>query len=159
MEIIDNKTLRAALENEGVEKSSIEAFESKFDIEEMQRIVSSCETPEEYFEKLSEKYPTLKNDDLKESFDKFLKQSEENADNSESEEEIELDEDDLEAVAGGSVGSWFKKNWRGLAVGAACLAIPGIGLFVAPTAMQLVNKQAEKKNTASDAEEDKSHTL
>ena len=164
MEIIDKKTLYDAWQNEKDAGKFIEAFESQFDIEEIQRIVASCDSSEQAFKKLCEKYPSLDYAQLKKNFDDLVGQMQEKQ-NPESEEVLDIEDDDLEAVAGGSFGSWLKKNWAGIAVGGAimvastALGMPMVGMALAPTAMQMTNAQVAKKTTASDAELDKSHTL
>ena len=75
---------------------------------------------------------------------------------------VDLAEDELEAVAGGSFGSWLKENWAGLALGAAvaigCSAMgrPVIGAIAGSSVAILVTKYVKKKETPADAPEDKS---
>lgn len=164
MEFIEKNTLYDAWQNEKDAGKFIEAFESQYDIEEIQRIVASCSSSEQAFKKLCERYPSLDYDQLKKNFDDLVRQMQEKQ-NPESEEVLDIEDDDLEAVAGGSFGSWLKKNWAGIAVGGAimvassAIGMPMLGMTLAPMAMQMTNSQVAKKTTASDAELDKSHTL
>lgn len=164
MEFIEKNSLYDAWQNEKDAGKFIEAFESQYDIEEIQRIVASCSSSEQAFKKLCERYPSLDYDQLKKNFDDLVRQMQEKQ-NPESEEVLDIEDDDLEAVAGGSFGSWLKKNWAGIAVGGAimvassAIGMPMIGMALAPMAMQMTNSKVAKKTTASDAELDKSHTL
>ncbi len=166
MERLDKKILFETAKNEGASEQVIADFEKQFSVEEIQEIVASCDNVDEACEKLCKKYPVLQYDELKKQIDALASQAQGAESDSASEEMVDLNEDDLEAVAGGSIGSWFKKNWAGLVVGgvltAALCAIPGgamIGLTVGPMAMQMVNSQAAKSEKTADAKSDNSHNF
>ena len=165
MEMIDKNDLQELAIEKGVDTQALADFETQYGVEEIQKIVASCDTMEEACQKLCEKFPSLKYEDLKKQFDEYVAKAQENDGDSESEEIVDLDEDDLEAVAGGGIGSWLKKNWAGLVVGAAvtvaCTAIgaPMLGMVMAPTLTSMVNQQVQKKDTPADAKADNSHNF
>lgn len=164
MEKINTNELFETAAKQGASADFIETFEKNFDLAEIQNIIASCDTQDEAFQKLHEKYPVLKIEELKKQFDEYAANMN-LSENSESEEVVDLEDDALEAVAGGSIGSWLKKNWAGLAVGVVCtvagaaLGSPMIGAMVGQTAMGLVNSQVAKKDQKKDAETDQSHNF
>lgn len=164
MEIIDKKELFEAASKQGASADFIETFEKNFDIAEIQKLVVGSDTKEEAFQKIHEKYPVLKVEELKKIFDDYAANMNV-AEDSGSEEVVDLEDDALEEVAGGSIGSWLKKNWAGLTVAVVCtvagsaLGAPMIGAMVGQTAMGLVNNEVAKKDTKKDAKTDNSNVM
>ena len=162
MEMLDKKDLYEMAVKNGADAHALTDFETEFGIEEIQKIIASCSNIDEACRKLSEKFPLLKYEELKKQFDEYVKKAREIAADAESEKVVELAEDELEAVAGGSFGSWLKENWAGLALGAAvaigCSAMgrPLIGAIAGSSVAILVNTSVKKKETPADAPKDSS---
>ncbi|MBR0098468.1 MAG: hypothetical protein IJP90_01990 [Treponema sp.] len=131
-----NEEMKKALAKGGVAEADIEKVSDKFDAEKITELVETANTPEEAFAAIHAFYPELEVEALQKQCD-FVKEQVEAALNEQKHNEpIELTEDELDNVAGGgffdSVGSWFKNNWKAVAVGAAivvgtALICTGIG--------------------------------
>ena len=131
-----NEEMKRALANGGVSTADIEKVSDRFDAEKLTELVETANTPEEAFAALHAVYPELEVESLQKQCD-FVKEQVEAALNEQKHNEpMELTEDELDNVAGGgffdSVGSWFKNNWKAVAVGAAivvgtALICTGIG--------------------------------
>ena len=131
-----NEEMKRALAKSGVSTADIEKISEKYDAEKITELVEAANTPEEAFAVIHEFYPELEVEALQKQCD-FVKEQVEAALNEQKHNEpMELTEDELDNVAGGgffdSVGSWFKNNWKAVAVGAAivvgtALICTGIG--------------------------------
>ena len=131
-----NEEMKKALAKGGVAEADIEKISEKYDAEKITELVEAANTPEEAFAVIHEFYPELEVAEMQKQCD-FVKEQVEAALNEQKHNEpMELTEDELDNVAGGgffdSVGSWFKNNWKAVAVGAAivvgtALICTGIG--------------------------------
>ncbi len=93
-------------------------------------LIQSSNSPEEAFKKICEAYPKINMEDLKKQFEIEVKKAEENFSKSADSEEVEnLSDNDLESVAGGSFGSWMKKNWP-IVAGATAIVVLGVGGYL-----------------------------
>ena len=134
-----NEEMKRAFAKSGVSTADIEKISEKYDAEKITELVEAANTPEEAFAALHAVYPELEVEALQKQCD-FVKEQVEAAMNEQKHNEpIELTEDELDNVAGGgffdSVGGWFKKNWKAVAVGAAivvgaALVCTGVGAAV-----------------------------
>ena len=134
-----NEEMKQALAQGGIATADIEKISDKFDAEKITELVEAANTPEEAFAVIHEFYPELEVEALQKQCD-FVKEQVEAALNEQKQSEpMELTEDELDNVAGGgffdSVGGWFKKNWKAVAVGAAivvgaALVCTGVGAGV-----------------------------
>jgi len=92
---------------------------------EVEEIIRTAAGPEDAMEKICQAFPEIDRELLKENFEKEKKKAEKFfADGADSEALQTLSEDELEAVAGGSFGSWMKKNWP-IVLGAAAFITVG----------------------------------
>ena len=92
---------------------------------EIERIIKTSGTPDEALSNICKAFPDVDYEVLKKSFDDEKKKAEKSFSKSEDSDDIQnLSEDDLEAVAGGSFGSWMKKNWP-IVVGTAAIMTVG----------------------------------
>ena len=131
-----NEEMKRALAQSGMATAEIEKVSDKYDAEKITELVETANTPEEAFAAIHAFYPELEVEALQKQCD-FVKEQVEAALNEQKHNEpMELTEDELDNVAGGgffdSVGSWFKNNWKAVAVGAAivvgtALICTGIG--------------------------------
>ena len=131
-----NEEMKMALAKDGLIAAEIEKISEKYDAEKITEIVEAANTPEEAFAAIHAVYPELEVEALQKQCD-FVKEQVEAALNEQKHNEpMELTEEELDNVAGGgffdSVGSWFKNNWKAVAVGAAivvgtALICTGIG--------------------------------
>ena len=123
MKATSEQNIKNALKDQGIDIDSA----PNINMNELEEIALSCSSVEEAIEKICEKNPQIDAEHLKNDFANLqfnMLDNESSKTDSMSEEAIELDEDDLEAVAGGSVGSWFKKNWPAvLAITAVCVGV------------------------------------
>ncbi|EID85726.1 hypothetical protein MSI_05450 [Treponema sp. JC4] len=111
------------------------------DFSKLTNAINGSSSINEACKKICEVFPELSEEELKEATDLIIS----NLNQKQQEEVTNLSENDLEAVAGGSFGSWMKKNW-GYVVG-------GVGLFAASW---LIGKRigSYKANNAYQAAED-----
>ncbi len=92
---------------------------------EINEIISAAGTPEEALEKICNTYPEVDREVLVKNFEEEKEKAEKAfAEKADSEAIQNLSEDELESVAGGSFGSWMKKNWP-YVVGTAAIATVG----------------------------------
>ncbi len=96
-----------------------EAELSQIDFEKIEEIVSSVNSIDELCAKMAAYNPSFDEKDFKAALAEAQKEQAENAENAEA-----LSDDDLESVAGGSSGNWFKKNKEWLVP----LVIVGVGV-------------------------------
>ena len=94
---------------------------------QIEQIIAESNSADEAFDKICQTYPEINKAELKEHFDEETKKAEQQlSENSDSETVENLSEDDLESVAGGSFGSWMKKNWPYVVGGAVMLTVFGV---------------------------------
>ncbi|WP_296686037.1 hypothetical protein [Treponema sp. UBA3813] len=136
-----NEEMKRALAQSGMATAEIEKVSEKYDAEKITELVETANTPEEAFAALHAVYPELEVEALQKQCD-FVKEQVEAAINEQKQKQnvpMELTEEELDNVAGGgffdSVGSWFKNNWKAVAVGAAivvgaALVCTGVGAGV-----------------------------
>ena len=137
-----NEEMKRALAQSGMATAEIEKVSDKYDAEKITELVETANTPEEAFAALHAVYPELEVEALQKQCD-FVKEQVEAALNEQKHNEpMELTEDELDNVAGGgffdSVGSWFKNNWKAVAIGAAivvgaALICTGVGAGIGST--------------------------
>ena len=127
MKIIDEKALKDFYRQQGATEEAVNAV----DLKKVEDLILSCGSMEEAIDTICETYPQLDKEWLKKTVEDAKQevdaQLEANS-NPDSEDVVDLDEDDLEAVAGGSAGSWFKKNWPILVGAAAGMALAAGGM-------------------------------
>lgn len=90
---------------------------SEEDIDALVEIINQCKNPDEAYNKISERFPHISAESLKADTEYALSKIK----NSDDPAYQDLSDADLEAVAGGSFGSWIKDNW-GYVVGVIVLA-------------------------------------
>ena len=120
-----NEEMKMAFAKSGVSTADIEKISEKYDAEKITELVEAANTPKEALEALHAFYPKLEVEALQKQCD-FVMEQVEAAMNEQKQKQnvpMELTEEELDNVAGGgffdSVGGWFKKNWKKVAVGAA----------------------------------------
>ena len=109
MKLIDN------MKQAGCSEEIIRAVAENPEFENIEKIISESDSLDQALEKLHETYPDLDITELKKACND---QNAERAPDTDSDEMMELDEDDLEAVAGGTYQ--FGLNWQtglGIALG------------------------------------------
>ena len=126
-----NEEMKMEFAKSGVAEADIEKISEKYDAEKITELVEAANTPEEAFTAIHAFYPELEVEALQKQCD-FVKEQVEAAMNEQKQNvPMELTEEELDNVAGGgffdSVGSWFKKNWKQVTVGAA-LIVAGTAL-------------------------------
>lgn len=129
MKTLNEEQIKELLKKEGLNNEVI----GSINFAELEETVLSCTTTEEALKKLAEKYPEIDQQSFDECY-KYVKEELDKqlyANNSDSEEVVDLEDDDLESVAGGSVGSFFKKHWPAIVtfVGVSALAYFGMKKF------------------------------
>ena len=131
-----NEEMKMALAKDGLTAVDIEKISEKYNAEKITELVETANTPEEAFAAIHAFYPELEVEALQKQCDFVKEQVEAVLNEQKHNEPMELTEDELDNVAGGgffdSVGSWFKNNWKAVAVGAAivvgtALICTGIG--------------------------------
>jgi len=139
-----NEEMKMALTKDGLTAADIEKVSEKFDAEKITEIVEAASTPKEALEALHAFYPELEVEALQKQCD-FVMEQVEAAMNEQKQKQnvpMELTEEELDNVAGGgffdSVGGWFKKNWKKVAIGAAivvgaALICTGVGAGIGST--------------------------
>ena len=136
-----NEEMKQVLAKGGVAEADIEKVSDKFDAEKITELVEAASTPKEALEALHAFYPELEVEALQKQCDFVMEQVEAamKGQRQENAEPMELTEEELDNVAGGgffdSVGGWFKKNWKKVAIGAAivvgaALVCTGVGAAV-----------------------------
>lgn len=139
-----NEEMKEILVKGGASVADVEKAQERFDADKITEIVEAANSPEEAFENLHTFYPELEVKKLQEQCDFIMEQVEASFKEQKQAEPMELTEDELENVAGGgfwgSVGNWFKKNWKAVAIGAAvavgvALIATGVGAAVGAAAL------------------------
>lgn len=134
-----NEEMTTFLARNGIAAADIEKIQETIDIEKISYIVEAASSPESAFEAIHAFYPDLEVEELQKQCDFVLKQVELSMKEQNNMAAIELTEDELEMVSGGglfdSIGTWFKENWRAVAVTAsiaagAILVASGAGVLV-----------------------------
>ena len=97
------------------------------DFEAIKKIMDESVSFEDAAAKVKKQFPSINIDEVRKNLEELEKQKE-NAGDSSSDEVVDLEDDALEAVAGGSVGSWFKSNWK--SAGLAFMVGGVLGLVV-----------------------------
>jgi len=100
------------LKKQLLEYGATEEDLAKIDFSRVENIVDGASTIEDLCQALKNEYPDFN----EEEFKKFVSQENE----SETDEAQDLSDEDLEAVAGGSIGSWIKNN-KEVVIIASCL--------------------------------------
>ena len=140
-----NEEMKMALAKGGVAEADIEKVSDKFDAEKITEIVEGASSPKVAFENLHAFYPELEVEKLQKQCDFVQQQVEASLKEQKQSEAVELTEEELENVAGGGwfsdVGSWFKNNWKAVAVGAAivvgtALICTGVGAAIGAVVAQ-----------------------
>ena len=107
---------------------------AKVDFAKMENIFNSANSIEELCKVLKENYPDFNEAEFKRAI----------AENEKTEDEAQdLSDEDLEAVAGGSVGSWLNKNKAWL-IPVAAIAVVGIGYGIYKVRQNKLVAQAEE---------------
>ena len=132
-----NAQMKEALEKAGVKAADVSKVASKFDAEKITKAVESAATPDEAIKAVASLYPEINAKELKKQYDFYAEQLKDGIpDSVKAKAPMELSEDELENVAGGSaVGDWFAKNWKVLVVGLAVGIAASIGLSFAGAAI------------------------
>lgn len=120
----------------GVSEKEAQVVESKYNVDTITDIVERSENPREAMEALHAYYPQLEVEDLQKQMDFIQDQMEAALEEKKRNASLELTEEELSNVNGGgffgSIGNWFKDNWKktlvvgALVVGAA-LVVTGVG--------------------------------
>ncbi len=113
---MNDKELKEQLLAAGANKADLE----KVDFDKIEKIISNASSIESLCKSLRETYPDFNEADFK----KVITEKQE-----ESEDTQDLSESDLEAVAGGSIGSWINKNKTWLVPLAAVTIMAGYVLY------------------------------
>lgn len=125
-----NEEMKEILVKGGASVADVEKAQERFDADQITEIVEAANSPEEAFENLHAFYPELEVKKLQEQCDFIMEQVEASFKEHKQNEPMELTESELEMVAGGgfwgSVGNWFKKNWRTVAIVAAGVVIGAV---------------------------------
>lgn len=137
------------LKRQLIEAGAKEEALAKIDFDKVDDIVSNASSIDDLCKKMKVYMPDFD----PEAFKKELEQAKEES--SDSEAEIELSDDSLASVAGGSkAGDWFKKNreWvLPLAITAGGLATLGVAkLITKPAGLSSWGKYAKNKMQSSD---------
>ena len=117
------------------------------DFEAIRKIMDESVSFEDAAAKVKEEFPSINIDEVRKNLEELEKQNE-NAGDSSSDEVVDLEDDALEAVAGGSVGSWFKSNWK--SAGLAFMVGGVLGLVVDYVGIASALKAAMNDYTARD---------
>jgi hypothetical protein len=134
-----NVEMRQTLEKSGIVTSDIDKVLGKFDAEKITELVEAASNPKEAFDSLHKFYPELEVEKLQKQMDFVQEQIEASVKANRTTKPIELNEEELDNVVGGSwfgdVCSWCKNNWKAIAVGAAivvgtALVCTGVGAVI-----------------------------
>ncbi|EID85743.1 hypothetical protein MSI_05620 [Treponema sp. JC4] len=102
------------MKNIGFSDEIIQKVTEHKDYEAIAKIMDESVSFEDAAARISKEFPSINMEEVKKNLEEMSKQHEE-AGNSSSEEVVDIEDDDLEAVAGGAsggLGSWFKSNWK-----------------------------------------------
>ena len=98
----------------GYSEEDLRKVEANPELENFAKIIDAANSFEEAAANLKKAYPNLDVAEFKKLCESEESMPAKEAD-TDSEEMTDLEDDALEAVAGGSIGSWFKKNWKAVA--------------------------------------------
>ena len=117
---------------------------------EIEAIIKTSGSPDEALSNICKAFPEVDYELLKKNYDEEIKKAEISFSQSKNSEVIQnLSENELESVAGGSFGSWMKKNWP-IVLGLAAIATVGIvcwkkGYFSKASGDKLAEKKVDGK--------------
>ncbi len=131
---MNEQELRTQLLEAGANKEDL----NKIDFAKIQTISEKATDVESLCKAFKENYPNFKEEEFKKAVQQMSKDCEESE---------ELSDEQLADVAGGSAGSWFKKNKNslialGAVVGVIGLTALGTGLYSKYKAKQALKEQA-----------------
>ena len=108
-----NEKLKELMEQSGVPQAQIQEIQEKYDFDKIYEIINSSENPKEALEKVNAFYPDLEVAKMQEQMDFIQSQIEAAAHGEKTEIPIELTEDELDSVVGGSwLGDWLQGTAR-----------------------------------------------
>ncbi len=123
--------LRKCLNDAGMKDEMVNRLEDRFDVEEISRLVDEANTQDQAFEAIHRLYPELKVEALKKQCDFYREEFEKTFKEDRGQNKVELSDDELANIAGGSffssIGNWFQDNWKAVAIGAA--VVVGVALI------------------------------
>jgi len=116
-----NAEMKKALKTLGVKEADAKKVEKELDAEKLTAAVEKAGSPEEAIKAVAKACPSINAKELKKRYEFVSGQSAElNEAAKKLKKPMELNEGELEQVAGGSaVGDWFKNNWKGIVIGLA----------------------------------------
>ncbi|EID85201.1 hypothetical protein MSI_13260 [Treponema sp. JC4] len=104
-----NTELKNLLAENGASPDSIEQITSKYDIEEVQRIIDAASTSKEAFENIKKLYPDFDADTAIKQMDAIQEQIELAGKSDNHEGPVQLSADELDIVVG---GGWWGDHWK-----------------------------------------------
>ncbi len=131
------------MKNIGFSDEIIQKVTEHKDYEAIAKIMDESVSFEDAAARISKEFPSINMEEVKKNLEEMSKQHEE-AGNSSSEEVVDIEDDDLEAVAGGAsggLGSWFKSNWKSAGL---CMMIGGVAAVAID---YMVTKKQAKQET------------
>ena len=139
-----NAELKGNLLKTGVKAEDIAKIEGKVDAEKITEAVEKAATVEEGIKAVCKLYPELNEKELKKQMDFYADQlsSSNSAKTKKLDEAMELTEDELEHVAGGTGSS--STNWKAILIGVACALVcagvaAGFSAAFAPVGAKIAN--------------------
>ena len=131
-----NAEMKKSLKQLGVKDADIKKVEKDLDAEKLSVAVEKAKSPDEAIKAIAKACPSINAKELKKRYEFVSGQSAEvNKEVKKLKKPMQLTGDELENVAGGSIGDWFSKNWKGILIGLAVGLVVGAvtggaGLFV-----------------------------
>jgi len=113
-----NSEMRTILLQNGVSSKEIENVLENIDAQKITYIVEAASTPESAFEAIHAFYPDLEVSKMQEQLN-YVQAQFEAITNEKKTEEDDFNEKELEMIATGGFCSWFKSNWKKVAIFAA----------------------------------------
>ncbi|EID85727.1 hypothetical protein MSI_05460 [Treponema sp. JC4] len=99
-------------------------------LEELKTLITQADSPEQAIDNIIKAYPEIDAETLRNQFKASTKQAEQMvAEQRTSEITQDLSEEELAEIAGGSFGSWMKKNWP-YVLGAAVIITGGLAIGI-----------------------------
>ena len=95
----------------GFSEDSIQKISGNKDFETIKKIMDESVSFEDAAARVKEQFPSIDMDEVRKNMEAMSQQNEGTNDSS-SDEVVDLEDDALENVAGGSLGTWFKSNWK-----------------------------------------------
>lgn len=135
------ENIKEMLLRSGVTEENMAVIQEKFDLEKINAIIDSAHNPKEAFEALHDLYPDFEVATMQDQMDKIQEQYEAAVKEMQENGKLELNEEELDSVVG---GSWASDHWKqltGAAVGGTIGAIIGtmggatIGMALGPGAI------------------------